>query len=134
MYYILHDGEYQTAEDENEKDQVVQNIINYDDAEEDDISVFHSDDELDIKAPIVDKRGFLAACRCLIDNGVSIDEAQTVMQAICYIMHDTETEQFMSEEIEHCVNCKHFGKTCNDAYQICDIHTMAKFETWRVKT
>ena len=35
---------------------------------------------------------FQAGCRVLIDNGVDNDEAQTVLQALCYVMFDIETE------------------------------------------
>lgn len=34
-------------------------------------------------------------CRCLIDNGIEEDEAEIVTQALCYIICDEETEQFM---------------------------------------
>jgi hypothetical protein len=39
---------------------------------------------------------FNAAKRCLADNGIEEDETDTVLQALCYILLDVETEQFMA--------------------------------------
>jgi hypothetical protein len=39
---------------------------------------------------------FDAAKKCLADNGIEKDETDTVLQALCYILLDIETEQFMA--------------------------------------
>lgn len=46
------------------------------------------------KKPIVDQTTFDKLCQCLIDNGIDEDEADTVAQAVCYIVCDEETDQF----------------------------------------
>ncbi len=33
--------------------------------------------------------------KCLIDNGIEEDEAETVLQALCYILIDEEIEDYM---------------------------------------
>ena len=38
---------------------------------------------------------FNRAKRCLIDNGIPHEEAETVLQALCYIIVDEETEHLM---------------------------------------
>ena len=40
---------------------------------------------------------FNKAKQCLIDNGIEIDEAEIVLQALCYILLNKETEQFFTE-------------------------------------
>ena len=40
---------------------------------------------------------FNRAAKCLIDNGTDSDEAATVLQALCYILMDTETELLMDQ-------------------------------------
>lgn len=40
---------------------------------------------------------FNKAKQCLIDNGIEIDEAEIVLQALCYILLNEETEQFFTE-------------------------------------
>lgn len=40
-----------------------------------------------------------SAKQCLIDNGIEDDEAETVLQALCYILMDTEI--FPEEEKNH---------------------------------
>ena len=42
---------------------------------------------------------FNKAKQCLIDNGIERDEADVVLQALCYILLDEETEQFFEEVI-----------------------------------
>ena len=36
--------------------------------------------------------------QCLIDNGIEADEAEIVLQALCYILLNEETEQYFEEE------------------------------------
>ena len=38
------------------------------------------------------------AKQCLIDNGIEVDEAEIVLQALCYILLNEETEQYFEEE------------------------------------
>ena len=45
-------------------------------------------------AQIVIKKDFDCARRCLVANGVEYDEADIVLQALCYILLDEETEHF----------------------------------------
>lgn len=40
---------------------------------------------------------FNKAKQCLIDNGIEIDEAEVILQALCYILLNEETEQFFTE-------------------------------------
>ena len=40
------------------------------------------------------KEKFDEARQCLINNGVDEDEADLVLQALCYIILDEETEEF----------------------------------------
>ena len=44
------------------------------------------------------KEIFDKAKQCLIDNGIEIDEAEVVLQALCYILLNEEIEQFFEEE------------------------------------
>lgn len=46
---------------------------------------------------IVNQQSFDKAKQCLIDNGIEPDETETVLQALCYILLDEETEQFFKE-------------------------------------
>ena len=73
------------------------------------------------------KSNFIAGCRVLIDNGIEYDEAQTVMQALCYVMFDTETEQFMEDNFCSCQVCKHLYKACGSGYEKCTIHEDCKY-------
>lgn len=41
---------------------------------------------------------FNKAKQCLIDNRIETDEANIVLQALCYILLDEETEQYFEEE------------------------------------
>ena len=41
---------------------------------------------------------FNKAKQCLIDNGIEADEAEIVLQALCYILLNEETEQYFEEE------------------------------------
>ena len=41
---------------------------------------------------------FKKAKQCLIDNGIEVDEAEVVLQALCYILLNEETEQFFKED------------------------------------
>jgi len=79
----------------------------------------------------INKENFLAGCRVLIDNGIEIDEAETVLQALCYVMFDTETEQFMTNPnhpFPCCQNCTHFQSVCNETvYHQCNIHDIAHY-------
>ena len=43
---------------------------------------------------------FNKAKQCLIDNGIEPDEVNIVLQALCYILTDEETEQYFEEEIK----------------------------------
>ena len=36
--------------------------------------------------------------QCLIDNGIDANEANIVLQALCYILMDEETEQYFQED------------------------------------
>ena len=47
---------------------------------------------------MITKERFDKAKQCLIDNGIYTDEAETVLQALCYILCDEETEQYFEEE------------------------------------
>ena len=41
---------------------------------------------------------FNKAKQCLIDNSIEADEAEIVLQALCYILLNEETEQYFEEE------------------------------------
>ena len=45
---------------------------------------------------MVTQETFNRAKQCLVDNGIGQGEAETVLNALCYILMDEETEQFMS--------------------------------------
>ena len=47
---------------------------------------------------MITKKTFDKAKQCLIDNGIEFDEAETVLQALCYILLDEETEQYFEED------------------------------------
>lgn len=47
---------------------------------------------------MITKEKFETATQCLIDNGIDSDEAEIVLQALCYILCDEETEQYFEEE------------------------------------
>jgi hypothetical protein len=49
-----------------------------------------------METTVMTQRKFDAGLRCLTDNGIEADEAETVLQALCYILLDEETEQFMA--------------------------------------
>ena len=42
--------------------------------------------------------------QCLIDNGIEPDEADIVLQTLCYILMDEETEQYFETEMEELKN------------------------------
>jgi len=44
----------------------------------------------EIEVLIPDKEHIIAACRVLVDNGIEPDEADVVLQAICYTLLDME--------------------------------------------
>lgn len=46
---------------------------------------------------IITQAKFDKAKQCLIDNGIDFDEVDIVLQALCYILVDEETEQFFSD-------------------------------------
>lgn len=46
---------------------------------------------------VVTQEAFDNAKICLIDNGIDEDEANTVLQALCYILCDEETEQYFGK-------------------------------------
>jgi len=46
----------------------------------------------------ITKEKFDKAKQCLIDNGIDFDEVETVLQALCYILFDEETERFFADE------------------------------------
>jgi hypothetical protein len=75
---------------------------------------------------------FLAGCRVLIDNGIEIDEVEIVMQALCYVMLDIETEQFMTDgenPFPCCQSCANFQSECGGAtYHQCDIHSLEHYK------
>ncbi len=43
---------------------------------------------------IITKEKYDKAKQCLIDNGIELDEVNIVLQALCYILCDEETEQY----------------------------------------
>lgn len=49
----------------------------------------------DNAGPIVTAEKYAKLRQCLLDNGIPEDEADTVTQAVCYIVSGEETEQFM---------------------------------------
>ena len=79
----------------------------------------------------ITRESFFAGCRVLIDNGIDVDEAEIVLQALCYVMFDTETEQFMIAGDNHipcCQNCRNFHTTCDKTtYHQCTIHDLANW-------
>ena len=48
----------------------------------------------------MDKEVIKKAEQCLIDNGIDVDEASTVLQALGYILLDTELYPKLSEEYD----------------------------------
>ena len=48
--------------------------------------------------PVTTKEQFESARQCLIENGIDSDEANTVLQALCCILCNTETGQYFKEE------------------------------------
>jgi len=74
----------------------------------------------------------MAGCRVLIDNGVESDEAEIVLQALCYTMFDAETEQFMTKgknPFPCCQNCADFQSGCGEVtYHRCNIHSLEYFK------
>ena len=46
---------------------------------------------------VITQDGFDLAKQCLIDNGIEDDEAEIVLQALCYLLLDEETEHLMSD-------------------------------------
>lgn len=48
---------------------------------------------------MITKEQFDKARRCLIQNGVERDEAETVLQALCYILMGEETEQYFDDDM-----------------------------------
>jgi len=76
----------------------------------------------------ISQNAFLAGCRVLIDNGIEISEAQTVMQALCCVMLDTETEPLMQDDMPCCQNCTHLDVLCDaGSYEnsACTIHNLS---------
>lgn len=49
---------------------------------------------------IVTKEKYNKAKQCLLDNGIDQDEIDIILQALCYILCDEETEQFAAETIK----------------------------------
>ena len=49
---------------------------------------------------MITKIKFDKAKQCLVDNGIETDEAETVLQALCYILCDEETEQQFHSETD----------------------------------
>lgn len=47
---------------------------------------------------IVTKEKYDKAKQCLIDNGIDSDETDIVLQALCYILCNEETEQFANDD------------------------------------
>jgi hypothetical protein len=58
------------------------------------VRVTNGQGKLDCK---VSKQQFDKALKCLVDNGIEIDEAETVLQALCYILLDTEIDIYFSD-------------------------------------
>ena len=54
---------------------------------------------------------FTQARQCLIDNDIPRDEADIVLQALCYIILDEETEQFMFNANDEAAHLKAAGIT-----------------------
>lgn len=46
---------------------------------------------------MITQEKFNKAKQCLVDNGIEEFEAQIVLQVICYILLDEETEHFFEE-------------------------------------
>lgn len=53
---------------------------------------------------MIDKSKITAAEKCLIDNGIEPDEASTVLQAIGYILFDTELYPEAGRKIRKAIN------------------------------
>lgn len=81
--------------------------------------------------PIITQENFLAGCRVLIDNEIPIDEVQHVMQALCYVMLDEETEQHWHDNMPCCQNCAHFTACEEIPYFHCSVHDL---EGWDERT
>ena len=47
-----------------------------------------------IKMQIITKEKYDKAKQCLLDNGIDQDEVDIILQALCYILCDEETEQY----------------------------------------
>ena len=45
----------------------------------------------------VTQASFKVGVQCLIDNGINPDEAEIVLQALCYVLIGEETAQFMQQ-------------------------------------
>lgn len=43
---------------------------------------------------IVTKEKYNKAKQCLLDNGINQDKVNIILQALCYILCDEETEQY----------------------------------------
>lgn len=46
---------------------------------------------------MITKEKFNKAKQCLVDNGIDADDVEIVLQALCYILCDEETEQYFEE-------------------------------------
>lgn len=47
---------------------------------------------------IITKEKYDKAKQCLLDNGINQDEVDIILQALCYILCDEETEQFADDD------------------------------------
>ena len=65
---------------------------------------------------IMTQEKFNAGCRALSDNGIDPDESAIVLQALCYILLDEETEQFMDSDIIFCQECQSFDECLEGNY------------------
>lgn len=53
---------------------------------------------LDISDATLNREKIKKALQCLADNGIDKDECPIVLQALCYILMDTEIEVLLLEE------------------------------------
>ena len=51
--------------------------------------------EIPIQKQYLSESDIDKACLCLRDNGIDEDEIDTVLQALCYILLDTEIEELL---------------------------------------
>lgn len=80
------------------------------------------------------KEKFKKAKQCLTDNGIDPDETEIVLQALCYILLDEETEQYFRKELKIMFDIKNYKgkyamhcKTPEEAREFCKyLHRLGK--------